>query len=66
MSIRITLDKPDARFTSLDLIAGRVLLTLASGGSISEIRVKLEGVSMTRLKNMRTDEQETDIHKVST
>lgn len=49
MSVRIQLDKPHAHFTNLDQISGVVILQLRDAETISEITVKLEGESRSRL-----------------
>ncbi len=65
MSLQIKLDTPDASFTNLDLLSGRVLLNLTYDETISEITVKLEGISKTQLAIQQTDELDTEIHKLS-
>ena len=49
MSVRIQLDRPHAHFTNLDQISGKVILSLLGAETISEITVKLEGESRSRL-----------------
>ena len=49
MSVRIQLDRPHAHFTNLDQISGIIILQLVSPETISEITVKLEGESRSRL-----------------
>lgn len=49
MSVSIALDKPHAHVTNLDLITGKVILTVPNNESISLIVVKLEGESRSRV-----------------
>ncbi|KAL8713306.1 MAG: hypothetical protein Q9220_002505 [cf. Caloplaca sp. 1 TL-2023] len=49
MSIRIELDTPNALFTNLDFLTGRLILSLTHNQSVAAITVKLEGESKTRL-----------------
>lgn len=72
MSATIQLDGPDNHFTNLDVISGKVILSLPSEASIGGIQVKLEGESKTRLSGPRhphieqSDKKRTEIevHKV--
>lgn len=75
MSVRIQFDKPnDWHFTNLDIVSGKILLTLQNDATISAINVKLEGESRTRLagprqaNSDRSDKKRTEleVHKVST
>lgn len=74
MSVRIQFDKPSEwPFTNLDLVSGKVFLTLPADAAISAITVKLEGESRTRLAgpkysyNEKSDKKriELEVHKVS-
>lgn len=70
MSVRIQFDKPNAWFTNLDFVSGRVILTLQSDATLQAISVKLEGESKTRLgvpkaDNDRKSRTEIEVHKVS-
>ena len=73
MSVRVQLDRPHAHFTNLDLISGRVVLSLSSDEAVSSIVVKLEGESKTRLAGPRaihherqnSKKTELEVHKVS-
>ena len=47
MSVRIQLDRPHAHFRNLDLITGKVILTILNNETISAVTVKLEGESKT-------------------
>ena len=49
MSVRIELDRPHAHFTNLDIISGRIILSILGPETISSINVKLEGESRSRL-----------------
>ena len=49
MSVSIILDRPHAHVTNLDLITGKVILTVPNNESISLIVVKLEGESISRV-----------------
>lgn len=49
MSVSIILDRPHAHVTNLDLITGKVILTVPNNESISLIMVKLEGESISRV-----------------
>ncbi|MCJ1419732.1 hypothetical protein MMC32_006088 [Xylographa parallela] len=49
MAVHIQLDRPHAYFTNLDIITGRVILSIFSEETISAINVKLECESRTRL-----------------
>lgn len=71
MSAIIQLDGPDNHFTNLDIISGKVILSLPSEASIGGIQVKLEGESKTRLSGPRNPHIESDkkrteieVHKV--
>jgi Arrestin (or S-antigen), N-terminal domain len=70
MAATVKLDKPHSHFTNLDNITGRVILKLHSDTAISNINVKLEGESRTRLANPRNDREkkknEIEVHKVRT
>lgn len=70
----IQLDRPQSHYTNLDFITGRIVVNLSSETSISEISVKLEGESRTRLAGPRHPNQppqsekkrtELEVHKVS-
>ena len=68
-SVRIALDQPRHHvYTNLDNLCGKVILTLESQDTISEIVVKLEGVLKTQLpvptENNQKERQEVDEHKV--
>jgi len=75
MSVRIQLDKPHAHFTNLDAISGRVILSILSPETISNINVKLEGESRSRLAGYvnprgaydpyERDQTQLEVHKVS-
>ncbi|KAI9817260.1 MAG: hypothetical protein M1827_001373 [Pycnora praestabilis] len=72
MSVRVQLDRPHAHFTNLDFITGRVILYLQNDQTVTNIVVKLEGESKTRLSGPRSvydnrpDRRNTEleIHKV--
>ena len=71
MSVRIVLDRPHSHFTNLDFITGRIILTLTSNEQVSNIIVKLEGESKTRLSApvapdmvRQRDVTELEVHKV--
>lgn len=72
MSVTIHLDRPHKHFTNLDVLVGKVVLTLPSEAAIGGIQVKLEGESRTRLAGPRyphheqSDKKRTEIevHKV--
>ncbi|KAL1961852.1 hypothetical protein VTN77DRAFT_976 [Rasamsonia byssochlamydoides] len=72
MAARIHLDRPHGHFTNLDYLTGKVILQLHSDTSISEIYVKLEGESRTRLSgprygsNDRSEKKKTEleVHKI--
>lgn len=49
MSVRIQLDNPHTFYTNLDIISGRIILSLPTDENISAIIVKLEGESRTIL-----------------
>lgn len=49
MSVRVQLDNPNAFYTNLDYLSGKVILTLTSDETVSAIVVKLEGESKTLL-----------------
>ena len=49
MSVRIQLDNSHTFYTNLDIISGRVILSLTSDENVSAIMVKLEGESRTVL-----------------
>jgi hypothetical protein len=49
MSVRIQLDNPHAFYTNIDVLSGKIILTLTSDENISAIVVKLEGESNTIL-----------------
>lgn len=72
MAVRIFLDRPHAHFTNLDFITGRVVLQLSTNETISNIVVKLEGESKTRLvvpdpypAHNNRERYEMEVHKVS-
>lgn len=74
MAVRILLDRPHTCFTNLDFITGKVLLQLNINETISNIIVKLEGESKTRLatpdyyvdnRRSRGGQTELEVHKVS-
>ena len=74
MSVRIQLDKPHAHFTNLDFITGAVILSILGPETISNINVKLEGESRSRLAsplNQRGTydsydrDSRLEVHKVS-
>ena len=74
MAVRIFLDRPHAHFTNLDYITGKVLLQLNINETVSNIVVKLEGESRTRLaapenyldnRRNRGGQTELEVHKVS-
>lgn len=71
MSIRVQLDQPNGdTYTNLDLVIGRVLLSLPNDATISAINVKLEGESKTRLDGPKSpqdqDRRKTllEVHKL--
>ena len=70
MAVRILLDRPHTHFTNLDYITGKVLLQLNTNETISNIVVKLEGESKTRLAapdngiDNRGGRTELEVHKV--
>ncbi|PYI32819.1 S-antigen, N-terminal domain protein [Aspergillus indologenus CBS 114.80] len=72
MSVTIHLDRPHKHFTNLDVLVGKVVLTLPSEAAIGGIQVKLEGESRTRLAGPRyphheqSDKKRTEIevHKL--
>lgn len=49
MAVRIQLDRPHAHFTNLDFITGKVQLQINTSETISNVIVKMEGESKTRL-----------------
>jgi len=49
MLVQIHLDHPHEHYTNLDVIKGRVLLRVPNPSNVSNIIVKLEGESRTRL-----------------
>lgn len=72
MAVRIHLDRPHAHFTNLDFITGKIQLQIYTSETISNIVVKLEGESKTRLaipdyEYDRRDRGRTEleVHKVS-
>lgn len=72
MAVRIQLDRPHAYFTNLDFITGKVHMQIYTNETISNIVVKLEGESKTRLaipdnEYDRRDRGRTEleVHKVS-
>ena len=73
MAVRILLDRPHAHFTNLDFITGKVQLQLYTNETISNIVVKLEGESKTRLAvpemysydRRDAGRAELEVHKVS-
>lgn len=67
--VRVQLDQHHTHFTNLDIITGKVILSLFSDEAISQIVVKLEGESMSRLAVPQIDNNnkrkvETEVHKV--
>ena len=67
--VRVQLDQQHTHFTNLDFITGKVILSLSSDEAISQIVVKLEGESMSRLvvpqiDNTNKRKVETEVHKV--
>ena len=74
MSVRIQLHRPHSSFTNLDVIQGRVFLSLTSQETIAAITVKLEGESRTRLAGVtggpgtydpyQRDQTRLEVHKV--
>ncbi|MCJ1401368.1 hypothetical protein MMC11_004580 [Xylographa trunciseda] len=73
MAVHIQLDRPYAYFTNLDIITGRVILSIFSEETISAINVKLECESRTRLampprggSGYRGDRSQTEleVHKL--
>ena len=80
MSVDIQLDKPHAYFTNLDVITGKVILTLHGEESVYGVVVKLQGESRTRLarqtqgrptygfdrfERFENSQTELEVHKVS-
>lgn len=80
MSVQVQLDTPDAQFTNLQFITGRVILTTQNSETISAIVVKLEGESRTLLGESQfpviehrggtiaprgRDQVESEVHMVS-
>ena len=79
MAVHIQLDRPHAYFTNLDIITGRVILSIFSEETISAINVKLECESRTRLampprgdprrgsgsRGSDRAQNELEVHKVS-
>lgn len=49
MNVNLFLDKPRNHFTNLDEVTGRVVLKTISAQSVSNVTVKLEAESRTRL-----------------
>jgi len=49
MHVQLLLDQPQAQYTNLDVVSGRVVLRVPNQTTISHILVKLEGTSDTRL-----------------
>ncbi|KAL6714042.1 hypothetical protein ACLMJK_008536 [Lecanora helva] len=49
MAVHVQLDKPHAHFTNLDFISGRIVLSIRNTETISNINVKLEAESRSRL-----------------
>jgi hypothetical protein len=49
MSVRIQFDDPHTFYTNLDVISGKIILSLTSDENVSAIMVKLEGESKTAL-----------------
>ncbi|KAF1812149.1 hypothetical protein P152DRAFT_473873 [Eremomyces bilateralis CBS 781.70] len=49
MIVQLFLDRPNAQYTNLDVITGRVALRNTNSTNVSSIIVKLEGESKTRL-----------------
>ncbi|KAI9885114.1 MAG: hypothetical protein M1823_003082 [Watsoniomyces obsoletus] len=73
MTARVQLDRPHAHFTNLDLVTGRVILSLTSDEAVSAIIVKLEGESKTRLAGQKvvqsdglqpSKKTEQEVHKL--
>lgn len=56
MNVQIVLNKPPPVFTNLDYIQGHVVLNTTHDVSISNIVVKLQGESRTRLMSMGNPE----------
>ena len=77
MAVHLQLDKPHSCFTNLDLITGKVILSIFTEETISAINVKLESESRTRLaapvrggpgghrNRDRNTQLEIEVHKVS-
>jgi len=49
MNVQIFLDRPQQQFTNLDVITGSVRLHVPTSSNVSNVLVKLEGESRTRL-----------------
>lgn len=76
MSVNVRLDTPYDVFTNLDVITGKVILGISGPETISEIHVKLEGESRSRLSapqlggpgyrdHRERSQTELEVHKVS-
>ncbi|MCJ1309447.1 hypothetical protein MMC25_003107 [Agyrium rufum] len=65
MSVRVHLDKPYSYFTNLDVITGRVILSLSREEAIATIVVKLEGESKTRLAGNRAGRRPSGLLSIS-
>ena len=70
MIVSIVLDRRDSQFTNLDVISGQVVVRNPSSTGITEISVKLEAESATRLfsEGLYAGDKErpvAEVHKVS-
>jgi hypothetical protein len=57
--LRIELDEPDKVYTNLDFVKGRVILTVKDRFLLDVVRVKLIGVSETKLHKGNPEDKET-------
>ena len=69
MNVRILLDRPRSFFTNLDEVSGKVVLKSNSPQAVTNITVKLEGESRTRLIMQDPDRKDRpkpvlEVHKV--
>jgi len=72
MNVQIYLDRPQQQFTNLDVITGSVRLHVPTSSNVSNVLVKLEGESRTRLVAPRDElgrerpRPVLEVHKVRT
>ena len=69
MAVRIYLDNPNPVYTNLDVISGKVVLSINREEAFTAIVVKLECESKTKLASPRSDGRrdydiELEVHKV--